>query len=189
MGTMIQDLRFGWRQLAKYPGFTAVALVTLALGIGANAAIFSVVNAVLLRPLPFPQPDRLFHLWEAKPSKGYTRNTVNPFNFLDWRDRTHSFEGMAAISTETMNLSVNGQPVGAAGMDVSPEFFSILGVRPLLGRVFLPEEGKPGRDSVVVLGYALWQSRFGGDRGIIGRQIRLDGAPATVIGVMPRGFA
>jgi putative ABC transport system permease protein len=185
---LIQDFRYASRILRKSPGFVITAVFSLALGIGANTAIFTVVNGVLLRPLPFPHPDRLVQLWETKPSKDYFRNVVNPFNFLDWRERTHSFEGMAAVTALNTNLTGLGDPVALQGMQVSPNFFSVLGVSPATGRSFLPEEGVPGHDHVAVLSFALWQSRFGGDPSIIGRKITVDGEPSTVIGVMPRGF-
>ncbi len=185
---LIQDVKYASRMLRKSPGFVLTAVLSLALGIGANTAIFTVVNAVLLRPLPFPQPDRLVQLWETKPSKAYFRNVVNPFNFLDWRERTHSFERMAAVTALNTNLTGLGDPVALQGMQVSPSFFSILGIWPALGRSFLPEEGLPGHDHVAILSFALWRSRFGGDPSIVGKKITVDGEPSTVIGVMPRGF-
>jgi len=183
------DLRFALRTFARSPVFTAVAVLSLALGIGANTAIFTVVNAVLLRPLPFPEPDRLVQLWESQPAKGYSRNVVNPINFLDWRERTRSFEGMAAVVALTTNLTGLGDPLALEGMQVSPEFFSILQVSSALGRVFVPAEGLPGQEHVAVLSFGLWQSRFGGDPAIIGHKIIVDGAPSTVVGVMPLGFS
>lgn len=186
--SLVQDLHFALRTMRRSPGFTLAAVLSLALGIGANTAIFTVVNAVLLRPLPFPEPDRLVQIWESKPSKGYFRNVVNPFNFLDWRERTHSFEAMAAVDGLTTNLTGLGDPLALPGMQVSPEFFSILGVAPALGRSFTPEEGQPGRDHVAILSFGLWQSRFGGDPAILGRKIILNGEPNIIIGVMPREF-
>jgi predicted permease len=183
-----QDLRYALRQLRKSPGFTLTAVLSLALGIGANTAIFTVVNGVLLQPLPFPEPDSLVQIWETKPSQGYFRNVVNGLNFLDWRERTRSFDGIAAVDGGTTNLTGLGDPVALPGMGVSPNFFSILGVSPGLGRSFVPEDGLPGHEQVAVLSFGLWQSRFGGDPGVIGRRILVDGEPNTVIGVMPRGF-
>jgi putative ABC transport system permease protein len=183
-----RDVQYAIRSLRRSPGFAVTAVLSLALGIGANTAIFSVVNAVLLRPLPFPEPEQLVQLWEANPSRGYSRNVVNPINFLDWSDRTHSFDGMAAASSQVINITGQGAPVGLPGMQVSPAFFSVLKATPLIGRAFLSEEGQPGKNNVAVLGYGLWQSRFGGDRSIVGRQIRIDGAATTIIGVMPSGF-
>lgn len=143
---------------------------------------------MLLVPLPFPQSDRLVQIWESSRERDFFRNVVNPINFLDWRDRTRSFEAMSAISTGTANLTGMGAPVALAGMEVSPDFFSLLKLKPVLGRAFLPQEGVPGRDQVAVLSYGLWQSRFGSDAGIVGRRIVIDGAPTTVVGVMPAGF-
>ena len=183
-----QDLKYAFRSMRKSPGFVLTAVLSLALGIGANTAIFTVVNAVLLRPLPFPEPERLVQIWEAEPAKGYDRNVVNPFNFLDWRERSHSFEGVAAVLGVSTNLTGSRDPVALPGMQVSPNFFSILRVSPGLGRAFVPEEGLPGREHVAILSFGLWQSRFGGDPAVIGRKIIVDGTPDTIIGVMPRGF-
>jgi predicted permease len=183
-----QDTRYAFRGMRKTPGFALTAVLSLALGIGANTAIFTVVHAVLLKPLPFPQPDRLVQIWESQPAKGYFRNVVNPITFLDWRERTHSFEEMAAVSDGTTNLTGLGDPLALAGMRVSPQYFSILGVLPALGRSFSAEEGRPGQDNVAILSFGIWQSRFGGDPSAVGRKIMIDGAPSTIVGVMPRGF-
>jgi putative ABC transport system permease protein len=184
-----QDLRLSARMLRKTPAFTAVAVLTLALGMGANTAIFSVVDAVLLRPLPYPEPSRLVRLWESAPSRGYFRNVVNPLNFLDWRDHAKSFKAMAAISSSMTNLNTHGHPVAVPGLQVSPEFFSILEVPPLFGRTFDSQDGVPGQNLVVILSYDLWRSQFGGDAGAIGQKIDVDGLPTTIVGVMPRGFS
>jgi putative ABC transport system permease protein len=183
-----QDARYAFRGMRKSPGFALTAVLSLALGIGANTAIFTVVNAVLLKPLPFPQPDRLVQIWESQPAKGWLRNVVNPITFLDWRERTHSFENMAAVSGHTMNLTGLGDPIALEGTQVSPQYFSILRVFPALGRPFSAEEGRPGQDNVAILSFGLWQSRFGGDPSVVGRKITIDGTPITVLGVMPRGF-
>ncbi|HEY1468301.1 MAG TPA: ABC transporter permease [Candidatus Acidoferrum sp.] len=185
----LQDFRYAARTLRKSPAFTAVAVLTLALGIGANSAIFSVVDAILLRPLPYPQPDRLVRIWESSIKYDSPRNVVNPFNFLDWRDRSQSFESMAAISASTTNLSSHGQPVAVPGMHVSPEFFSILRVVPFLGRSFTPADAVPGQDRSVILSYDLWHRQYGEDRAIIGQKIDVDGVPCEVVGVMPKGFS
>jgi len=182
-----QDLRYGGRLLRRSPGFTAVAVLTLALGVGANTAIFSVVNAVLLRPLPFREPDRLVRIWETSP-QGFDRNVVNPFNFLAWRERTHSFAQMAAIDNLPANITGNGNPLVAGGMRVSPTFFSILGVSPLMGRAFVPGDEIPGHEHSVIFSYAFWQSRYGGDRNTLGRKIILNGEPTDVVGILPPGF-
>lgn len=184
---LVQDFRYGVRLLRRSPVFTVVAVLTLALGIGANTAIFSVVHAVLLRPLPFPESDRLVRLFESSPS-GNHRNVVNPLNFLNWRDRTRSFQQMAAMHGWTSNVTGEGEPLAVDGMRVSTEFFSVLGVSPFMGRGFIAEEGIEGRDHSVILSYAFWQSHYGGDRGTLGRTIMLNGGPVAVVGILPRDF-
>jgi predicted permease len=184
-----QDLRYGLRLLRKSPGFTATAVLTLALGIGANTTIFSVVDAVLLRPLPFPASDRLVRIWESKPKEGYFRNVVNGLNFLDWREQNHTFESMTAISGATVNLKMNGQPLAVQGLSVSPDFFSVLRAMPYLGRTFTSEDGIPGRDNEAILSYELWQKQFGGRPDIIAQKLEVNGQPAEIVGVMPRGFS
>jgi putative ABC transport system permease protein len=180
------DLLQGLRFLARRPGFTAVASLTLALGIGANSAIFSVVNAVLLRPLPLSDPDRLMAVWETVPERGPFR--VAPANYFDWRRENRSFEGLAAFGAATVGLSDEvGEPEQLLGAHVSANYFSVLGVEPVLGRSFLPEEER--RDSqIVLLGHGVWRRRFGGDRQIVSRKVMLDGAPYTVVGITPPGI-
>ncbi len=185
---LMRDFGYALRVLRHSPAFTLTAVASLALGIGANTAIFTVVNAVLLRPLPFPDSNRLVQLWESQPERRYFKNVVNPINFLDWQDRTQSFEGMSAVSAGTANLTGTGDPIALPGMEVSPNFFSVLGIHPALGRSFVTQEGLPGHDHVAVLSFGLWQSRFAGDPKILGRKIVLDGDPTTVVGVMPAGF-
>jgi predicted permease len=187
--SLIQDLLLGARILRKSPGFTIVAVLTLALGIGANTAIFSVVDAILLRPLPYPEPTRLVRIWETDPSHGSFKNTVNPFNFLDWRDNSHAFEAMAALVSSTHNLNAQGQPIAVPGLRVSPDFFSILQTPPAKGRTFVADDAVPGHDRVAILSYELWQSQFAADPNILGQNIEVDGLPYVVIGVMPRGFS
>ncbi len=179
MGTMIQDLRFGWRQLAKYPGFTAVALVTLALGIGENAAMFSVVNAVLLRPLPYPQPDRLVSVTGFYP-KGAIASLQAGSKTLQ----------IAAYTPDaTFNLTWQGQAERLTGSAVSADLFSVLGMGAELGRAFRPGEDQPGQDRVVILSDSLWKKQFNGDPAILGHVLRIDGDDREVIGVMPSAFA
>jgi predicted permease len=185
----VRDVRYALRLLRKSPGFSVVAILMLALGIGANSAIFSVVNAVLLRPLPFPQPDRLVRLWEASPSRNWHRNVINAWNFLDWRDNTHAFEDMAAVSGRQFNLTGYGDPVAVPGLQVSPGFFSILRIPPYLGRTFVADDGTPGHDDKVILSYGLWRTRFGGDPRIVGKTLRVNGSPRAIIGIMPQGFS
>jgi predicted permease len=186
---ILRDIRIGWRLLRKSPGFTVIAILTLALGIGANSAIFSVVNAVLLRPLPYPNPDRLVRVWESLVSRDDPRNVVNPLNFLDWRDRSQSFEAMAAMSGGDDNLNIDGRPIAVPALDVSPEFFSVVGVPPLLGRTFVPDDGLPNQNDKLILSYQLWRGQFGADPSIIGKRTLVDGVPHTIIGVMPKSFS
>jgi putative ABC transport system permease protein len=185
----VNDLRFAFRQLLKNPGFTAIAVLTLALGIGANTAMFSVVNAVLLRPLPFQDPEKLITLWERNDKQGYNQNLVAPANFADWKAQNQSFEQIAIFETSRgLNLTGAEEPVRVIGFKVSANLFSLLGVSPLHGRGFLPEEETPGRDRTVVLSHGLWQRRFGGHEGVIGQAISLDGESYTIVGIMPKGF-
>ncbi|HMH08728.1 MAG TPA: ABC transporter permease, partial [Terriglobales bacterium] len=182
MQTLLRDFRHAMRQWLKNPGFTAVAVITLALGIGANTAIFSVVNAILLRPLPYKDDSRLVVILH----KG--RNPVAPANFIDWRSQNHVFERMGAAEYWTPNLTGTDNPEKLWALHVTPDIFPILGVQPLLGRVFLPEEQEAGKEREVVLSYPLWQSHFGGDANVLGRSVVLNGEKYTVVGVMPREF-
>lgn len=184
--TLFQDARYGLRMLRKAPGFTAVAVLTLALGIGANTAIFSVVYAVLLRPLPFKDPARLVMLNETTPRVGTV--SVSYPNFLDWRSQSHTFSQMAGVTAVGFNLAGVTQPESIVGRAVSPNFLSMMGVRPILGRDFYPSEEKPGAAPVVLLSYQLWQSHLGGDRDAIGRTITLDDRSFTIIGVLPPDY-
>jgi len=184
----IQDLRYAVRLQRKNPGFTIVALIALALGIGANTAIFSVVNTVLLRPLPYKDPQRLVMVWEDASKHGYPRDTPAAANFVDWRDQSTVFEGMAAIADESFNLIGTGEPERIEGRRVNANLFSLLGVEPQLGRTFTPEEDQPGANRVALLSYALWQRRFGGDNAIVGKTLNLNGETHTIVGVMPARF-
>jgi putative ABC transport system permease protein len=188
METLWQDARYGFRMLAKRPGFTIAAVLSLALGIGANTAIFSLVNAVLLRPLPFPQPDRLAMVWEDASSIGFPRNTPAPANYVDWKTQTRTFEDMAAVFNQSYNLTGTGEPEKIEAYGVTANFLSLLGVRPALGRDFLPEEDTPDANRVALISHGLWQRRLGGDPGVTGSEILLDDRKHTVIGVMPAGF-
>jgi len=185
MDALIQDIRHAVRRLAKSPGFTIAAVVTLALGIGATTAIFSVVDAVLLRPLTFRDPGRLVLVWERFAARDQTTNVVNPANYLDWRDRATSFSDLAAFgwSQQTFTGDV---PELVQGRSVTPNFFHTLGLAPLLGRTFTAAEAAPGGPNVIVLGYGLWRRRFGGDSGIVGRSVPVAVGSAIVLGVMPR---
>jgi predicted permease len=188
MTALLQDLRFGARMLRKRPGFTAVAVMTLALGIGANTAIFSLVNVVLLKPLPYPEPERLVMLWEDATRIGFPRNTPAPANYVDWKTQTRSFEGMAAAMWSSFNLTGFGEPQKVDGNAVTADLFPVLGVHPALGRGFTAEEEKPGSDKVVILSHGLWRETFGGDPSLVGRDIILSGEKYTVVGVMPQEF-
>jgi putative ABC transport system permease protein len=185
---MFQDIQYGMRMLAKNPGFTAIAVLTLSLGIGANTAIFSVVNGVLLRDLPFPESDRIVTLWENNTTDGLERDDVSPANFLDWRDRQKSFEDLAFANPFSFDYVADGEPVTIRSALVSKGFFDVLGASPLHGRVFAPEEYEAGKDKVVILSYGLWQRRFGSDPKVIGTKLTLDEEPMTVVGVMRPDF-
>jgi putative ABC transport system permease protein len=187
MNTIWQDLRYGARMLLKNPGFTAVAVITLALGIGANAAIFSVVNATLLRPLPFDDPDRLIMIRETKLPQ-FPEFSVSPGNFLDWKKQNTVFERLVAMQDASFNLIGVSDPERLRGMRVTDGFFAMLGARPQMGRDFLPEEDQPGRANVVILSHGLWQRRFGADPNIVNRAITFSGGSYTVVGVMPARF-
>ncbi|HKQ77457.1 MAG TPA: ABC transporter permease [Blastocatellia bacterium] len=188
MQTLWQDLRYGLRTLLKNPGFTLVAVVTLALGVGVNTAIFSVVNGVLLRPLPFNQPERIVTLWENNLKDGIERDDVSPANFLDWSERSRSFEEMAFANPWSLDFIGETEPETWRATRVSQGFFRILGAQAIVGRTFLPEEYETGRNQVVVLSYGLWRRRFGAEPGVVGRKLTLDGQPMTVVGVMPPEF-
>ena len=189
METLLRDIRYGVRSLLKRPGFTVVALITLALGIGANTAIFSLINAVLIRPLPFRDPDRLVWTW-GNVRNGSNRASVSPLDFLDYRQRNQTFEEFAAMISVPLsaNLTGGGEPERLSAAGVTGNYFQALGVQPALGRTFVPENETSGRDQVAVLSYALWQKRFGGDTGIINKRITLDDKSFEVIGIMPRDF-
>jgi putative ABC transport system permease protein len=194
MGTLLQDVRYGLRNLARNPGFALVAMLTLALGIGANTTIFSVINNTLLKPLAFPGADRLVLVWETFGKGPDNWNIVSAPNFHDFERHSHSFERMAIFDSagRGYNLSAAGNAREAeqvSGLRVSAGFFPVLGAKPLYGRTFLPEEETLGKDHEVVLSYGLWKTRYGGDPSLVGRTIRIDGAEFTVIGVMPREFA
>ncbi len=187
MRTLWQDLRYGARALLKKPGFALMAVITLALGIGANTAIFTVVNAALLRGLPYREPDRLVHLWELTPQKEFPRREASYPDFLDWR-QSQSFEAMAAYTGGGFTMTGRGAPERIQGARGSADFFKALGVEPIIGRAFQPGEDTPGAANVVLLSYGLWQRRFGGDSAIVGQSLTLNDTPYTVIGVLPPNF-
>ena len=178
MSGIFQDLRYAVRQLRKSPGFTAVAVITLALGIGANTAIFSVVNGALLRPLAFREPNRLVHIWHVPPAKnfpGMTTFAVSAANYLDWHSQNQVFENMAIYTYHGFTLTGSVKPEQVDAGAVSSSFFETLGVQPMLGRVFSPQEDQLGRSNVVVLSHRFWQEHFGSNADIIGHNINIDG--------------
>ena len=185
---MYNDLRYAFRQLIKSPGFTAAAVLTLALGIGATTAIFSVVYAVLLRPLPYREPERLVQLYETGLRSGGSRDWVSFANFLDWKRQNQVFDDVAAYRYWPSTVASEGTPEAVLGLQVTANLFNVLGVPPSLGRTFVPEEDQPGKGNVAILSYKLWQRRFGGSQSIAGRPITIDGQSCTIIGVMPDAF-
>ena len=193
MNGLLQDFRFALRQLRKSPGFTLVAVLTLALGIGANTTIFSVMNATLLKPLAFPDPNRLVLVWQTYGKEPGNYNIVSAPNYWDFERQNRVFEGIALCDSvgRGYNLSATGssrEPEQVPGLRVSASFFPVLGVQPFLGRSFLSEEEVRGKDHEVILSYGLWQRRYGADRALLGKTIKIDGDDFTVVGVMPRGF-
>ncbi|HEV8040881.1 MAG TPA: ABC transporter permease [Bryobacteraceae bacterium] len=183
---MLSDLRFALRTFLKSPGFTAVAILALALGIGANAALFSVINAVLLKPLPYPDSARLVRIFETFLPGGY--GTVSTPNFLDWHRQNHVFDHLEAFGNGSLNLQSNGEPERIPSVVATAGLFEMLGAKPMLGRTFLPDEDQPGKPHVVVVSERLWRRRFGADPKLLGSQITLDGQSTTVIGIMPASF-
>ena len=181
------DVRYAVRLLVKSPGFTTAAIVTLALGIGANAAIFSLVDAVMFRPLPYPDPHRLVSIWEVMQPTG-TRSVVAPANYLDYETRARSFSALAAYQSAGKNLTGSGDPERLAGEEVTASYFQTLGVMPELGRPFTAAENRDGQDGVAVISHGLWQRRFGGEPAILNRDIRLDARTYRIVGVMPAAF-
>ncbi|MGH7614215.1 MAG: ABC transporter permease, partial [Gemmatimonadales bacterium] len=188
MDALLQDLRYAMRTLVKSPGFTVVAVLTLGLGIGANAQVFTSVNALLLRPYPYRDPGSLVAVRTEKPSDGITADEVSYPNFVDWRAESRSFEDLAAHSGRTLNVAGGDEPELVRGEQISAGMFRLLGVTPSLGRDFLEADGQPGAPRVVLLSHSLWQRRFGGDQRILGQAIQLNGVPTTVVGVMSQGF-
>lgn len=184
---LAQDLKFAARLLLRERGFAVVVVLVLALGIGANAAIFSVVDALLVKPLPYHEPERLVLIWEDASHIGFPTNTPAPGNYVSWRDRSRAFTGMAATRGSSANLTVDGPPEFVMGRRVTANFFEVLSVQPLLGRTFTEEEDRTGAP-VVLISYGLWQRRYSGDRDTVGKSIVMSGQRRTIIGVLPRGF-
>ncbi|MBV8858091.1 MAG: ABC transporter permease [Acidobacteria bacterium] len=188
MRTLLQDVRYGFRMLLKSPGVTAAAVVSLALGIGANTAIFSVVNSILLKSLPYAEPDRLVLLWGDARAQGNRRDQVSATDVDDWQRQNSVFEEVSTFGDWSATFLGGGEPERVAGTQVGDGFFRVMRGTPLLGRTFLPEEQEDGKDNVIVLGQGLWQRRFGGDPNVVGQAVSLGGKPYTVVGVMPEDF-
>ena len=186
--SLLHDLRYSARTLFKRPGFVLTTTLILALGIGANTTIFSVVNAVLIRPLPYEVPDRIVMIWETNQSQAVPRSIVSPANFLDWKKQNNVFEDLAAFRFWYYTVTGLGDPDRYQGARVSADFFPLLGIKPEFGRNFAPGEEQVGSDHVVILSHALWQRHFGGDQNIIGRPMTIDGEPFTIIGILPASF-
>jgi putative ABC transport system permease protein len=185
---VFQDLRYGARMLLKHPGASLIAVLTLSLGIGANTAIFSVVNAVMLRPLPYSEPERLVQVWVTNPGAARWGDWVSYPDFLNWREQNKVFDEIGACRPWPFNLTGTDTPEALFGTYVSADLFTVLGVRPILGRTFLAEEDQPGGNRVAVISHGLWQRRFGADPGLIGKSIQVDGQSRVVVGVMPHNF-
>jgi putative ABC transport system permease protein len=189
MNTLLQDVRYGFRMLLKYKGFTAVAVIALGLGVGANTAIFSLVNGVLLRPMPFPNAERIVYFEGKNPTSGITESNISFLDFTDWSQQTDLFASTAAYWTGNANLGADGaEPERVPRAGVTTGFFSVLGVQPVLGRTFFPEDDKPGTFTAAIISHGLWKRRFGSDPAIVGKQVQMSSRPLTVIGVMPAGF-
>jgi putative ABC transport system permease protein len=185
---VIADVKYGLRGLRRSPGFTAVAVITLALGIGANTAIFSVVNTVLLRPLPYRNPDRLVMLWQSYPQAGFDRLGASPPEYLDYRNRNQVFTGVAGYSDLSFNLTGVAQPDRIKAARVTGNLFQVLQVPPLLGRILLPDDDRTGGPRLAVVSHSFWKQQLHSDAGVIGRSVRLDEQPYTIVGVMPASF-
>ena len=188
METIFQDVRYSMRQMCNSPGFFLVAVLTLALGIGANTAIFSVVNTVVLQPLPYQRADSLARIWGNNPKKGVEIDLLSPADVQDLRNQNRVFKDVGFATDQVYNLTNAGDPESLLGYQFSANFFHVLGVNPILGRTFAPGEDTAGHDHVVVLGHRLWQKRFGGNPNVVGTTITLNDQPYTVIGVMPAEF-
>src|SRR5437879_4342362 len=185
------DLRYGFRALRRSPGFALGAILVLALGIGANTAMFSLVNAALLRPLPYEDPSRLVQLWHVPPAKsfpGLTLFSLSPANYLDWERQSSSFEAMAAYGGRSITFGGRERPEAIMGAAVAPDFFSLLRARPLLGRTFTADENGPGASKVILLSHKFWREHFGSDLNIVGRDVTINSRPYSVVGVMPEMF-
>src|SRR5262245_39244575 len=183
--TLLKDVRYAIRVLRKKPGFVLASVITLALGIGGSTAIFSVVNAVILRQLPFPDQDRLVRIWESNLQRGWPTFSASGPNFLDWKNQNEVFERIAAQDFSSFTITGDGEPERITGANVSSDLFPILGVTPAAGRNFIPEDEQPGRDKVAIITNGFWQRRLGGTSDPIGSTLQLNGESYTIVGVLP----
>src|SRR5262245_41925904 len=188
MQTLLQDLRYGARMLWKKPGFTLIAVVTLALGIGANTATFSVVNGVLLRPLPYKEPERLVRVYSEFPTMNLRKFWISVPEYLDIQKEAKSWESIGAWSAGGVNISATGDPIRVTSARITRSLLETLGVQPALGRIFSPEEDKVGGPRTAIISHSLWQRAFGGQADIIGKEVRINARPFNVVGVMPQGY-
>ena len=188
IATLLDDVRYGFRLLIKNPAYAAIAVVTLAVGIGANTALFSLVDGILFRPLPFAEPDRLVTVWTSNEIRGISRWGVSLHDYTDWRLRNEVFENLGAYNLNTTNLSGLDRPVRITYTQVTPDLITTLGVAPLHGRVFDMEENLPGNDNVILVSRSFWEVQLGGDPAVVGSTVNIDGRPMTVIGIMPPSF-
>ncbi|HSL82966.1 MAG TPA: ABC transporter permease, partial [Thermoanaerobaculia bacterium] len=188
MGTFWLDVRSGVRAVVRRPLFSAVVILTVALGIGGNAAIFGLLNGIFLRPFPFGDADRLVRLSGFDRERGFDNMSVSVPDFVDWREQSQTLERVVAFDGASFNLASGERPERISGARVSAGLFEAFGVVPIHGRTFRPDDERPGAPQVVILGEGLWQRRFGGDAGLVGDEIRLDGRPHTVVGIVPAGF-
>ena len=188
MRSLWQDLRYGLRALRKRPGFTLLSILTLAIGIGVNTAIFSIVNAALLRPLPYAEPDRLVRIWETRTAKDLSEMDASYPNYVDWIEQSSVFEGLAGYDGISVTLLGRGVPVRISGVRVTPNFFSVLGVSPVLGRNYQSEDAHLSAAPVALISYEFWQQYFGGDIAALGQAVNLSSQLYTVIGVLPPNF-
>ena len=189
MDAFLNDIRYAMRNLIKRPAFTIIATITLALGIGANSAIFSAVYSLLFKPLPFPEVDRVITIWDKQPSQGYTHNEVAMANYLDWRAQNHSFDQLALYRWWNVNLTGNDTPERIQGFLITANYTDVTGIKPMIGRAFTAEENQPGKGDVAIIANSLWQRRFGADPNVVGKTITVNGVPLTIVGVMPNSLS
>src|SRR5947209_3362172 len=188
MQTLFQDLRYGARMLLRKPGFTLIAVITLALGIGANTAIFSVVNGVLLRPLPYKEPGRLVRIYSEFPTMNLRKFWISPPEFMDMQKEANSWESIGAWAASGVNIETTSEPIRVTSTYATRSLIETLGVQPELGRNFVPEEDVKGGPNAAIISHALWQRAFGGQSDIIGKEVRINAQPSTIVGVMPQGY-